>query len=196
MPGRRRLFPGGAVTEAQSRWNDFKDVSSDTMAFMFPRSLLLVIVAVVCSFVSAPEQQARVFGESDKIAIEKMYDRYLQAFIKKDYAALRESFHAPFVVLDGGEMQTFTSVDDVMAFYRKQIAALEQRNYDHAEITNTLITPLTPDSALINKSIRRYKKDGSVLEDGAAVYPACKSSMGWKLCGMMRQESQYFGKVY
>jgi len=45
-----------------------------------------------------------VFGESDKIAIEKMYDRYLQAFIKKDYAALRESFHAPFVVLDGGDM--------------------------------------------------------------------------------------------
>jgi hypothetical protein len=74
-----------------------------------------------------------------------------------------------------------------MAFYRKQIAALEQRNSDHAEITRTLITPLTPDSALINKSIRRYKKDGSVLEEGAAIYPACKSSGGWKLCGSMRK---------
>jgi len=78
-----------------------------------------------------------VFGESDKIAIEKMYDHYLLAFIKKDYDALRESFQAPFVVLDGGDMQALTSVDAVMAFYRKQLVALEQRNYDHAEITNT-----------------------------------------------------------
>jgi hypothetical protein len=163
---------------------------------MFPRSLFLVIAAVVCSSVSAPAQQAGVFGESDKIAIEKMYDHYLLAFIKKDYAALRESFQAPFVVLDGGDMQALTSIDAVMAFYRKQLVALEQRKYDHAEITNTRITPLTPDSALINKSIRRYKKDGSVLEEGAAIYPACKSSGAWKLCGMMRQESQYFGKVY
>ena len=65
---------------------------------MFPRSLFLVIAAVVCSSVTARAQQARVFGGSDKIAIEKMYDRYLQAFIKKDYVALRESFQAPFVM--------------------------------------------------------------------------------------------------
>jgi hypothetical protein len=52
-------------------------------------------------------------------------------------------------------MQALTSVDAVMAFYRKQLVALEQRNYS-----------------------------------------ACKSSGAWKLCGMMRQESQYFGKVY
>ena len=52
---------------------------------MFSRSLFLVIAAVVCSCVSAPAQQARVFGEADKIAIEKMYDRYLLAFIKKDW---------------------------------------------------------------------------------------------------------------
>jgi hypothetical protein len=90
---------------------------------MFPRSLFLVIAAVVCSCVSAPAQQARVFGESDRIAIEKMYDRYLLAFIKKDYAALRESFQAPFVVLAGGDMQALTSVDGVMALYRKALAA-------------------------------------------------------------------------
>ncbi len=162
---------------------------------MFPRAFL-VIAAAVCSSVNAPSQQARAFGESDKTAIEKMYDRYLVAFIKKDYAGLRESVQAPFVVWDGGDMQAFASVDAVMGFYRKQLVALEQRNYSHAEITNTRITPLTPDSALINKSIRRFKKDGSVLEEGAAIYPACKSSGAWKLCGMIRQESQYFGKVY
>ena len=193
---RGRATSGFAVNQPQYQWSHFQEFTLDTIALCSPRSVFLVIAAAVCSSVSAPAQLALVFGESDKIAIEKMYDRYLLAFISKDYAALRDCVQAPFVVLAGGDIQTLSSVDDVMTFYRKQIVALEQRNYDHAEITNTRITALTPDSALLNKSIRRFKKDGSVLEEGAAIYPACKSSGAWKLCGMMRQESQYFGKVY
>jgi hypothetical protein len=100
-----------------------------------------------------------------------MYDRYFQAFIKKDYAALRECVQAPFVVLTGGKMQTLESVDAIMTFYRKQLESLERRNYDHSDIVNTRITPLTSDGALINKAHRRYKKDASLLEEGAAVYP-------------------------
>ncbi len=80
-------------------------------------------------------------------------------------------------------MRVFTSIDSVMAFYRKQLAALEQRNYDHAEITNTRITPLTPDSALINKSIRRYKNDGSVLEEGAAICPHANPRVAGSFAG-------------
>jgi hypothetical protein len=56
---------------------------------MFPRYLLLFIVTVACCSVSSPAQEADGFGEADKLAIEKMYERYAQAFIKKDYAALR-----------------------------------------------------------------------------------------------------------
>ncbi len=98
---------------------------------MFPRSLFLVIAAVICSCVIAPVQQARVFGESDKSAIRNRYDHCLLASIRKDYAALRESFQAPFVVLAGGNMRVFTSIDSVMAFYRKQLRSC--RNYQYAD---------------------------------------------------------------
>jgi hypothetical protein len=163
---------------------------------MFLRSLFLVIAIVGYCSVSSTAQEARVFSESDKIAIEKMYDRYFQAFIKKDYAALRECVQAPFVVLTGGKMQTLESVDAIMTFYRKQLESLERRNYDHSDIVDTRIIPLTSDGALINKAYRRYKKDASLLEEGAAVYPVSKASGTWKLRGLIGQEPQYFGKVY
>lgn len=137
-----------------------------------------------------------MFNESDKIAIEKMYDRYVQAFIKRDYATLRECVHVPFLVWTGGELRTLGSVDAVIENYRKQLVALEARNYDRAEILSSRITALTAESALVNKSIRRYKKDGPVLEEIAAMYPVCKSASGWKLCGLVRQDPQQFGKVY
>lgn len=163
---------------------------------MFLRKLLVLIAIMICYAAVAPAEEARSFGGADKIAIEQLYGRYLQAFIQKDYAALRECVQAPFVVVTGGEMRTLESLDSVIAFYRVQLEALERRNYDRAVVQKTRITPLTAESALINKAFRRYKKDGSVLENGAAVYPVSKSAGAWKLRGMLRQEPQYFGKTY
>jgi hypothetical protein len=143
----------------------------------------------------SPEQEAHGFGEADKLAIEKMYDRYAQAFIKKDYAALRECIQTPFVFLPGRGIMV-ESVDAVITFYRNQRESLEKQNYDHSDIVSTRITPLTADDALINVAYRRYKKDGSLLEEGAAFYPVSKSSGDWKLRGAVAQEPKYFGKVY
>lgn len=157
---------------------------------MILRALLLLPIA---AGVLAGQQ---AFGESDKIAIEKMYSRYVTAFIKQDYTALRDSVQAPFVVSAGGALQSLGSVDAVEDHYRKQRGALEKRGYNDAKITAMRITALTPDSALINASYRRFKKDGSVLEEGAAVYPVCKSSGAWKLCGVMGQDPRHFGKMF
>src|SRR5580698_617013 len=88
------------------------------------------------------------------------------------------------------------SVDAVITFYRNQRESLEKRNYDHSGIVSTRIIPLTADDALINVAYRRYKKDGSLLEEGAAFYPVSKSSGDWKLRGAVAQEPKYFGKVY
>jgi hypothetical protein len=58
------------------------------------------------------------------------------------------------------------------------------------------ITPLTSDRALINAAFRRYKKDGSLLEEQAALYVVSKSSGVWKLRAALRQELRYFSKTY
>jgi hypothetical protein len=83
-----------------------------------------------------------------------------------------------------------------MRLYRDQFEMLDKQNYDRSEIFGTHITPLMADCALINKAYRRYKKDGSLLEEQAVVYVVSKSSGAWKLRGIMRQELKYFGKTY
>ena len=162
---------------------------------MFLRHLFFVIAALFSSTVLSPAQGAPVFDSSDRIAIDEMYERYFNAFVAQDYKTLRECVQAPFVVMRGGAMQTLESVDAVTTFYQNQRQTLAQRGYDHSKLLRTQITPLTADSALINKSYTRYKKDGSTLEQGAAVYPVSKSSGMWKLRGVMGQNPQYFGKL-
>ena len=44
-------------------------------------------------------QKPATFGESDKVAIEQLLDRYVRAYSAKDYAALRECIQAPFIRL-------------------------------------------------------------------------------------------------
>jgi hypothetical protein len=134
--------------------------------------------------------------DGESAAIRKMYDRYVAAFVKQDYAEVRECVAAPFVSTAGGALQTIGTLDAVVDYYRKLRGALEQRGYGNARITGFRITALTADRALINASYRRFKKDDSVLVDGAAVYPVCKAAGAWKLCGVMQQDAKYFGNVY
>ena len=161
---------------------------------MLPSYLFTLIAIAGFSFV-ARAQDTRLFGDADKRAIEQLYDRYGQAFIMKDYNALRECVQAPFVLF-ADELRTLKSVEAVLAMYQTLREALDQRGYGYSVVVETHIIPLTADSALINAAFRRYKKDGSLLEEGAAIYAVYKSSGTWKLRGAGRQHLQYFGKTY
>jgi hypothetical protein len=162
---------------------------------MSPRRFSTLIASVACWSVLSFAQEARVFGDSDKRAIEQMFDRYVQAFVTKDYATLQDCVQAPFVLFSD-ELQTLQSMDAVLAFYRNLQESLGKRGFDHGEIVQIRVIPLTADHALINAAYRRYKKDGSLLEEQSTVYPVGKASGSWKLRGAMRQELKNFGKVY
>jgi hypothetical protein len=46
---------------------------------------------------SVQSQESQIFSESDILVIEQMYDRYIQAFITKDYTSIREFLQARFI---------------------------------------------------------------------------------------------------
>ncbi len=57
--------------------------------------------------------------------------------------------------------------------------------------------PLTGDRALLYQKYRRWKPDGTSLnEDGASIYVACRTAGVWKLCGTIPMELKYYGKEY
>ena len=166
----------------------------DTIALML-RGFSFIMIAASVSSIVVCAQEPRGFGDSDKLAIEQMYDRYTEAFIMRDYAKLRDYVQLPFVTFQG-EVRILESMDAVLAFYRPIRDSLDQRSFDHGEVVGKRVVALAADRALLNTAYRRYRKDGSLLEEGAAAYLVSKSSGTWKVCGVMPQDPKYFGNIY
>src|SRR4030095_5382568 len=127
------------------------------------------------------------FGVAEKAAIEQLFDRYVQAYSTKDYAKLREQLQAPFLRFPAG-VEVLPTMDDVMNYYRMQRDALDLQNYARSQFVQSRITPLAADRALVNRTYRRYRKDGTVLLEASAIYFVSKSSGAWNICGTFAQD--------
>jgi hypothetical protein len=160
--------------------------------------LRILLVASLLSCPGVLGQKTASFGKSDKAAIEHLLDRYVRAYSAKDYAALRECIQAPFIRLptDTAMWDVSGTMDEAMTYYRNQRDALDKDNYDHSQFVQTRITALGTDRALVEQTYRRYRKDGTLLLEAAAIYVVSKSSGAWKLCGTLAQDLKEFGKVY
>lgn len=159
--------------------------------------ILLVATLLSCP-VLALGQKAATFGKADKAAIEQLLDRYVRAYSAEDYAALRECIQVPFMRLPNSTAiwDVLETMDEAMKYYRDQRNALDKENYDHSQFVQTRITALGTDRALVDQTYRRYRKDGTLLLEAAAVYVVSKSSGAWKLCGTLAQDLNEFGKLY
>ena len=182
--------PDGADNQptAMSLWYPAKVYGS---LFRMNHLAILLIATAVCPLLGLSAD----FGASDKLAIDQLFDRYMHAFETKDYGALNECLQAPFVAFPG-QLRVVQTLDDVANIYRNERNALDERNYDHSKYTGSQIIALSADRALVNKKFRRYRKDGTVLEETAGIYVVSKSSGKWKICGVMPQDSKEFAKVY
>ena len=154
---------------------------------------LLVLVAAGVAFA----QQTPRFGQSDVAAIDQLFESYNQAFSARDYAKLKDHLQGPFVgfapFLGFGNVLT---MDGVMDSYRVLREGLDTQEYQRSTLVQRRITALSNDRALVNGVYRRYRRDGSVLVEGALVYLVTKSSGTWKICGILAQDMSEFGKVY
>jgi uncharacterized NTF2-like protein DUF6841 len=146
------------------------------------------------------------FGPSERAAIERLFDGYGKAFSDENYGKLREYLQAPFVRF--GPSNTFTdtdsadwvvlqAMDDVIDFFRAGRNALKTQGVDvRPDWGQTRVTVLSVDRALVNRTYRRRRKDGSLVTEAASVYVVSRSSGSWKICGIMNQDLPEFGKVY
>ena len=156
---------------------------------------LTAIVLLLPLTVMAQKDGQPSFGAADKTAIEQLFDRYVRAYSIKDYAKLREQLQAPFFRFPAGVV-VLETMDDVMNFYRNQRDALDEQNYARSRFVHSRITALAGDRALVNRTYRRYRKDGTVLLEASQIYLVSKSSGAWKICGTFAQDLEEFGKVY
>lgn len=159
--------------------------------FRMNRLAILLITTAACPLLG----QSADFGASDKIAIDQLLDRYVHAYSMKDFAVLKECFQTPWVQFPG-PVNVLQTLDDVVNNYRNQLNALDESNYDHSQFLESRIIALSADRALVNKTYRRYRKDGTVLLETAGIYIVSKSSGRWKITGFMPQDLKEFSKTY
>ena len=157
--------------------------------------ILLLLATLLFYPRTSLAQSTAGFGASDKVAIQQLLDRYVHAYSAKDYVKLREYLQVPFIRFPA-TWDVLGTMDELMTYYRNQRDALDKNNYDHSQFVQTRITALAAERALVNQSYRRYRKDGTVLLEAAAIYVVSKSSGTWKICGTLNQDLKDFGKVY
>src|SRR5262245_4573123 len=170
------------------------------------RAVYICVLVVALAYPEIASVQGTVsFGTAERAAIEQLFDRYQAALSGKDYVKLREYIQAPFVRF--GPSNTFAdtssadwavlpTMDDAINFFRAAREALDAQGAGRFEWRQTQMSALSVDRALVNKTYRRYRKDGTRLLETASFYVVSKSSGSWKICGIMNQELREFGKVH
>jgi hypothetical protein len=169
-------------------------------------AVIVVAASLLCPALSFAQQQAR-FTPSDKAAIDRLLDDYGQAFVMKDYAKLQQTLQAPFVrfgpAVTGtekrqGDWMILQTLNDVMDWFRSNRDALDKQDFlaARSQFLDSRLTVLTAERALVNRTFRRNRKDGTILLEASAIYAVSKSSGAWKICGLFAQDFENFGKVY
>jgi hypothetical protein len=169
---------------------------------------IIVVAALLGPGLSTAQQQAS-FEPSDKASIDQLLDEYGQAFVAKAYSKLQETLQAPFVRLGpsitvnetapgAGGWVVLRTMDEVMNFFRTSRDALDKQDFlaARSQFLDSRMTVLSADRALVNRTFRRNRRDGTVLLEAGAIYVVSKSSGRWKICGLFPQDFENFGKVY
>lgn len=168
----------------------------------FVRFSIILLTAAMFALSSGMLQgQARgagrpAFQPAEAAQIKALIDNYFEGFTAKDYQKFPQFFQVPFLNLRNGRPAVQNDLGEVLKSYEHIRDSLDHTDYAVSKPEQIRITALSADSALVNILWRRYKKDGSLLNDGAEFYVACKSSGQWKLCGNIGQEMDQFAKVY
>lgn len=153
----------------------------------------------------ASAQGTASFGLREQRAIEQLFAGYGEAYANENYVKLREYVQAPFVRF--GPSNTFAetgsadwvvlpTMDDVLGFFRAGRDAVKAQGVQRFEQGQTRITALSVERALVNRSYRRYRKDGTLVTEAASFYVVSKSSGSWKICGIINQDLREFGRVH
>lgn len=155
------------------------------------------IQAVAAAALVEPSINAasETFRAAEAASIREMLNRYSAAFRAKDYVTLAAVCDVPFIRVRQAN-QSIASSDELIADFRATRDALDSRGYDRSEDGEPRVIALAADSAMVNRSYRRLRADGSVLEERAVFYLVGKRGGSWKLTGTIAQDHAHFGKTY
>ena len=148
------------------------------------RALVFALVAVVMGF-AAPlrAQEALKPAEIAKIKAEVLVtmDNYLQTFVRKDAQAIADKLFTNPSVSVGPNGVAANTPEQNAKQYTGTIQQLVDRGWDKSVSERTDVCVVNANAAFVNIHYNRFKKDGSLLQTGAAMYLLNKGKDTWRI---------------
>ena len=113
--------------------------------------------------------------------VEAFYRAYIDAFNREDTDFFLRAFAYPNAFLTGEQgLVVQAKESDQQRFYQSIMASIQARGWDRSAVDRLQIWPFSDGLAMIVADYTRYKKDGSILEQGRACYTVRRDGNTWK----------------
>lgn len=108
-------------------------------------------------------------------------DKWARTFSEHDYDGYLSTYHFPHFRLAGGKLVVLQSKADLP----REIMSPKNfpPDYDHTKWVSRDIVQASPDKVYVAVVFRRYRKDGAVIGENAAMYVLDKVDGQWGMRG-------------
>lgn len=106
---------------------------------------------------------------------------YVSAFLPTTLATAAGMYETPATMIVNDQVSQIHSKDALFSALNAVMKALVAQGFDHSEIDNVYVHPLTERAALVSANFSRCKTDGAVLERLGATYTVVKKDHGYRI---------------
>jgi ketosteroid isomerase-like protein len=126
--------------------------------------------------------------------LEAFYKGYIDAFNREDLDHFLACFAIPYAWVTGerGLLVTTTEADHQKGFSRIMLD-IKQRGWARSGIDRLKTWALAENLGMILADYKRYKADGSILEQGRACYTARRQDQSWKIVALSEIKPPFLG---
>lgn len=126
--------------------------------------------------------------------LETFYKGYIDAFNREDIDAFSEAFSYPYAFVTGERgLATCATESDHQRFFGKIMSDLKSRGWVRSGIDRVKAWPFADNLAMIVADYKRYKADGSILEQGRACYTVRREGKAWKMVTIAEVKPPFLG---
>jgi uncharacterized NTF2-like protein DUF6841 len=126
--------------------------------------------------------------------LETFYKGYIDAFNREDIDAFSEAFSYPYAFVTGERgLASCATESDHQRFFGKIMSDLKSRGWVRSGIDRVKAWPFADNLAMIVADYKRYKADGSILEQGRACYTVRREGKAWKMVTIAEVKPPFLG---
>ena len=126
--------------------------------------------------------------------VKNFYQNFLDGFNQGDTGLYLRSFCYPNTILSPEQGLIINAqVADQQGFYHSVRDDISARGWDHTGVAHMQAWPLAEEMALFVADLARYKKDGSVIEQGRYCYTLRKEDGNWKILTLAEVKPPFTG---